>query len=577
MASAWEGAARGLESGFRLAMDVNERQRQASRQEGLDARAEAQQGLQNQRQAANDGRLQEEQDYNRRRQVSADERAMLDRRKKELTTRAAVYNPATTDAATMEAFSNDEEALSEAETAWMARNGGASTGASTKVKAQAMADEAAAVEAGTAPPPVMLKHAARAARVPLQHLVRKDGQPSVIDQIVQAQMGDDPQAKVKGWNVLLHQDLQVGVGQDSPHGGKIVRKDIDSLTPDPTDPQGRVIPTLKVWVSKPRGADAGVAEETKMREAFKKANPDAPADATGFYLAPMTEGRSADRKGDDKVKSVSITEGMARLDNMMQLVETVNAPEGQQAFAQLMAEQQAQGTADPAARLKASRARLGVNEAPKATVDEFTLKQGDVRVRRRIDAQGNVVPGSEVREQGNAKTYRDTPTDQAARLMEDFPERFPTIDDAAKFMQRNGLSRQPTKYSGGGLSAGGGRGGGGSGADGGDGLSTAQKRKRDADRAEAKDAADRAEKSATAAETALRDYNNERGSMGARKSTPEVEQERVDLTTAAKKARARAASLSDALDKPAAAPAPAPAAAGKGKLTKDAAAAKFGF
>ena len=548
MASVGEGAARGLESGFRLAMDVHERQRQADRQErsdarqlGLDSRAEAQQGLQNTRQATLDARVLEDHDYNRERQVNADERVVLDRRRKELATRVTVP---TTDPATLDAINNDVQSLRDDETAWMARSGGA-TNTGAAAKAQAMTDEAAAVKAGTAPPAVMLKHAVRAARVPMQHLVRKDGQPSVVDQIVQAQMGDDPQAKIKGWNVLLHQDLQVGVGQASPHGGTIVRKDISNLVPDPNNPD-RVIPTLKVWIKGERSPDSG--DEMRARRA-RVLGPDAPADATGFYEAPMTDGRSADRKADDKVKSVSVSEGMARLDSMMQLVEAVNAPEGQQAMAQLMAEQQAQGAADPVAKLKAARAWLGVTDAPKGSIDEFTLKPGDVRVRRRIDAQGNVVSGSEQREQGNPKVAAGLQATLDAIDGMDISE-----TDKATLSKAAAAAKGPK---GKGLSTGAGGGGGGGGGT--DGLTAAQKRLRDADRTEAKDKADRAEKAAIAAETAVRDfYASTNLATGSRSLKDKVVvQEGADLTAAAKKARARAASLSDGLDKLDAAPAAA--------------------
>lgn len=526
MASAWEGAARGLESGFRLGMDMHTQQRRdeiaarsEARQAGLDARAVAQQDLQN------------------RRQATHDQRGVNTRRHADLKARASVYDE-NTPAATLDAFNNESEALRESEAA---------------LDAATMNPGAAQQGQQAGSPAATVKQIVRSARVPAEYFVRKNGQPSVVDQVVQAQMGDDPAAKINGWNALLHQDLQVGVGQAGAHGGTIVRKDIDSLIPDPADPQGRVIPNLKVWY--------------KGTQPMDGMGPDAPPGATGFYIAPMTEGRSADRKADDKVKSVSIKDSMARLDALMQAAELINdTPEGQQGFAELMA----QGGTDPVARFKAERARYGVPDEPKTKTTSQIIPAGaSVRETTTDTRTGKVVRQETTA--GPAKTVRAGTSQEKADAIDAMVEDG-TLTEAEGIARKRVLASTITepKKGRGGLDA---RGGAlGAGSDG-DGLSTPQKRKRDADRNEAKDRFDRADKNADNAEKAVDTARIKLRDLDARVNSPfyatkdggkadtamrtELEAEIKAKDALAETARVRASSLSADLDKPEEAPAPA--------------------
>lgn len=454
MASVGEGAARGLESGFRLAMAAHQQQRSDERQDALLARQERL-----------DTQAQTELERTRKRQESADQLTALNVGEKDLAARAAVYAATPPDPQTQAAFAMEVRRHRDAKAGWVAKHSGQPDTAGV---AATQAAEQAAVANGTAPPDVLLRHVEHASDLPIDNFMRgPNGEPSTLDKAREALVSDDPAAKIQAFNVLLRAPLQRGVGQDSPHGGKIVAKEIDHVVPDPKDPD-RVIPTLKVWIREDRGKSLGSGDEDRARRA-RVLGPDAPPGATGFYFAPMTEGRSADRSADPNVKSVSISEAMGRVDKLMQLGELMNAPEGRAAYQQY---KQGQGQqADPAADFAGALTSMGVQPQPKLSTTSTPIAAGASLHQETRNTRGELV--SERTIQGNEKTYRPGLWEDAVAYQKDHPDL--TIVQVADMMQKGGFTKQPSKYSRG--LGGGTGGGGGEGDSGGKGLTKAEDRK----------------------------------------------------------------------------------------------------
>lgn len=156
---------------------------------------------------------------------------------------------------------------------------------------------------------------------------RVGGAPSRIGQAIEdfsAGLGGSGHDRMlTGANVLFASDLAKGVGADSPYGGKIVGKQFVAFDPDPNAPPDapRVIPRLKVYVN---DGKARSPADVKKIEQLRAADPNAPADATGYYFAPVTEDRSS--RPDARVKSIGMREGMEYIDKLQQLDELINDP-----------------------------------------------------------------------------------------------------------------------------------------------------------------------------------------------------------------------------------------------------------
>lgn len=440
MASVGQGAAEGLMSGYRMAMDIQANRRAEER----DRRNEERQGRMDQRQAGLDQRAQADHDYNRQRQQSADERAVLDRRRKDLAARGTVYQTHYPGDAIADEYADEDEALREDEKNWTVRNSGPRAAEAAKLQAA----EKAAVMAGTAPPDVMVRHAAKVARMPARNLMRgPQGEPSVLDTAREDLLSDDPKGRLRAFNVILHSELQEGVGQQGLHGGTIVAKQIENVVPDPNSSQDdpRVIPTLRVWVNNGKAEASG--DEVRARRAMAEG---APPGATGYYFAPLTEGRSSDPKA--FVKSVSINEQMQRVDKLLQLGEAMNQPEGQAAYQQYSAQREARGGNDPRRRFEQAVSAQGIKE-PKTTTTEKIIPRGATLLRTTTDPSGKVL---QERVEGNASadTLITVAQDEAAA------NGTTVAAEYAKLTAKKGR----------GLASGGG-------GEGGDGLSTAQDRK----------------------------------------------------------------------------------------------------
>lgn len=138
---------------------------------------------------------------------------------------------------------------------------------------------------------------------PLSDFISLDGKPSRVQQAMadltaglQTGNGD---LTVKGAGVLLAPELAVGVGTPGRDGHEIVAKELYNLVPHPQQP-GLIVPLIKVTTRRPDGA-------------------------TGSYVAPATEGRSADPAAN--VITFSIDDALNRAQALDTLAGALSAPQ----------------------------------------------------------------------------------------------------------------------------------------------------------------------------------------------------------------------------------------------------------
>lgn len=115
------------------------------------------------------------------------------------------------------------------------------------------------------------------------------------DFMAAAQNGNDEQM-ISAANVLFKPELMIGVGGPGRDGSTIVSKRIVSLVPHPQDPS-QFTPLLEVKVKR---------EDGKV----------------GTYRAPVTENRSSDP--DDNIKTISIQDGLERVGQLTTLAQALN-------------------------------------------------------------------------------------------------------------------------------------------------------------------------------------------------------------------------------------------------------------
>lgn len=113
---------------------------------------------------------------------------------------------------------------------------------------------------------------------------------------------------LSGANTLFAPELRKGVGAESPHGGKIIGKEIIKVIPHPDNPE-LVSPVVRVYVDK--GGDFRGPRDQRG--------------ATGYYDAPITQNRSTDPN--DNVKFISIKDVFDRTGQMGALTEMLGHPE----------------------------------------------------------------------------------------------------------------------------------------------------------------------------------------------------------------------------------------------------------
>lgn len=215
---------------------------------------------------------------------------------------------------------------------------------------------------------------------------------------------------LQGVNQMLAPELRAGVGDESPYGGEIVRKEIVHLLPA-QDANGqsypdKVMPVVRVYVRHP------------------KAMNDPTSGGITFYDAPLTENRSTDPE--DKVKVVDLSrafEYMGQLGSLAALLQNpamqAKLAEGEKAigaqtqadvdaamalgYSRLKPEDRMLAALSKEDREAAARVKYGLDAkavAPSAGVQSLTAKLEDIRARR---DRGEITP-EEAKRMENALT-----------------------------------------------------------------------------------------------------------------------------------------------------------------------------
>lgn len=130
---------------------------------------------------------------------------------------------------------------------------------------------------------------------------------------------------LRGVNALAAPDLRAGVGQESPHGGVIVKKEVNRLVPvrdaNGVEHPDKVFPIIRVFVDK-KGPDG----------------------QNLYYDAPLTENRSSDP--DDPVKAIDLKHAFDYMGNVGTLAAALQDPRAAAKLAQGAQEAGAQTQAD---------------------------------------------------------------------------------------------------------------------------------------------------------------------------------------------------------------------------------------
>lgn len=136
---------------------------------------------------------------------------------------------------------------------------------------------------------------------------------SAVQQIQEGHASGNEALTLQGVNALAAPDLRAGVGQPSPHGGTVVRKEIVKLVPAQdangnTDPN-QVYPVIRVYTDR-KGPDG----------------------APLYYDAPLTKNRTSDP--DDPVQPVDLTRAFEYMGNLGTLAAALQDPRAQAKLAQ---------------------------------------------------------------------------------------------------------------------------------------------------------------------------------------------------------------------------------------------------
>ena len=384
--SVGEAAATGLESGFSMALNYNDRLRQQKRQDLYDQ--QQQEGVA----------------IARQRQANTDTLSALNAQEAQLNQEAQAHQALTDsgsppDAATQEDFTRRFQAVRSAKEAHLAKISGIDIGA---VKKAGAADLQTLKTDGdiNALKPGQFSRAVttQTGRAP-QDYVRNGDQPAPVEaaaaDIMDGLKGGDQDRVIKGLNVMFAPELRKRIGRDSKHGGKIVGAEIVNVVPapnsDPNDPH--VIPTMRIYVNGGKAYNGPPI-------------PGAPEGATGYYDAPPTEGMGT---GDSaKVKTIGINEAMDFVGKQMHMVEVMNHPE---ALAKLQEDANAPEF-NPNDYLRALTMAGG--KAAEKTVTTTVIPAGGTAVQTTRDKRGNL---TNTVIQGNAKPARaETIVEMAQRL-----------------------------------------------------------------------------------------------------------------------------------------------------------------
>lgn len=246
------------------------------------------------------------------------------------------------------------------------------------------------VQADQLPPEKLfmaLAHATK--RDPADFMRGPDGSPSRIatavgDITAGLETGNEGML-LSGANTLFSPELRRGVGSESPHGGKIIGKEIIKMIPHPGNPE-LVSPVVRVYVD--QGAD------------FR--GPRGAHNSTGYYDAPITERRSTDP--DDNVKFINMKDALDRVGQMGMLTETLNHPE--------IRTKLEEGRATAGSQVKDHLDQyfaLGAAAAPKKVLNTTAINMpanGGTTLLRTTDAQGREVKREEIKHAD--KQYRES-------------------------------------------------------------------------------------------------------------------------------------------------------------------------
>ncbi len=229
--SVGEAAATGLESGFRLAMDYNDVQARKKRQQQLDDQAAA------------------ELERAHRRQDESDQLGALNAQEQMLAAEGAglAAQPTPPDEATQRDFTARAVGVREAKSAALARRSGFDSEAAKK-DAQGDIEALKSGNISNMKPGGLTRATTVATGRPPADYVRvqqADGKAMAPIELagqdfVEGLQGGDEARMVKGLNFLFQPQLQKGIGEKSPHGGTIVGKRIEGVTPDPNSDPARL-------------------------------------------------------------------------------------------------------------------------------------------------------------------------------------------------------------------------------------------------------------------------------------------------------------------------------------------------
>jgi len=530
--SVGEAAARGLEAGFMLATNYQNRIRNQRRQEQQDAIAAEDRARTIQRQERADRSIalaMQEAELAREAQALANNPSATPEMKQDFTLRSDAFK-STKDRFLAEASGYDPQEVRKAAAADIEA---IKTGDLSKVKPGQLTRAVAAATGRSA-----------------NEYRRIDGKPSAIEQaamdFAQGMEAGDEQRTLRGLNTIFAPQLRKGIGDKSRHGGTIVAKQIIDVVPDPNSTQDdpKVIPTLRVYVNDGKGFRGPVPEGV-------------PEGATGYYDAPLTESRSID--DNDPVKSISLSKAMDYIGQHMSLVEALNTPEAEQLF------QADAGSGWDEQKYLDALSSYGAKKA-KPVVKETVIPAG-ATVRRTVTDPDT----GEVIEESSMQGAPKAPGTGRAETMLEYAQRMAkengtTVEAEYEKIRQAGMSpaqRNPAR---------GGRGGGGGGGKG----STIQSTKVDSDGYVVgifRDGTSRRLTNAEGKPWKAQDFEKRIDSLakeigksiaGLGKSPDEVRAEATRVLTANEAAAAPAA-------------APTPAAGSKGRMTKEEAAKAFGF
>lgn len=288
------------------------------------------------------------------------------------------------------------------------------------------------VDIATVPDDDLYRAVVTATKRDPRDLMSVDGQPSRVAQAVNDAMAGlqtkNEGMLLQGVNVLFEPELKVGVGEASPHGGKIVGKRIVKMIPDPRDP-AKFMPVVKVYVGKGKATTGGDAQRM---EKIRAEDPDAPEGATGYYLAPITKNRSSDP--DDEVASIDVEQAIDYAGRMQTFSTLLDHPELRGKVERAMAARGDQAD-DFLAAFYAVKGKMPVKQI---TTEKIDL--GDRVVLEERDPAGRVVNTREMPKGAAPRTTNPTGLAGDIEAVREYArENRITEDEAAARLRRQGL------------------------------------------------------------------------------------------------------------------------------------------